>query len=103
MLILEIGASHAPTFSKKTTHLLCPTRQGPKTEKALEWGVPVFDMVWLEGLLMPKVSSPMTEDEANPLAPPNEDGDGIAVELGPGPAPESVPQCALFRPSTPFL
>ena len=99
-LILETGASHAPTFSKKTTHLLCPSRQGPKAEKALEWGIPVVDMVWLEGLLVSRADSPIAEDGANPLAPPNEDSEGETVEPGPRPAPEFVSEGTLFRLST---
>jgi len=94
LLILETGASHAPTFSKRTTHLLCPLRQGPKAEKALEWGIPVVDMIWLDSLLMTTTNSPMTEDGASPTPPRSEDGERGVVE--PGPAPEPVLQRALF-------
>lgn len=41
------GLNLAPTFSRQSTHLLCPTRTGAKYEKALEWGVPVVGMEWL--------------------------------------------------------
>lgn len=34
-------------FSKRTTHLLCPSALGPKCAKALEWGIPVVGMSWL--------------------------------------------------------
>ncbi|KAG8881311.1 hypothetical protein FRB98_004423 [Tulasnella sp. 332] len=34
-------------FCRKTTHLICPERAGPKYEKALEWGIPVFDLQWV--------------------------------------------------------
>lgn len=94
MLMLETGASHAPTFSKKTTHLLCPSRQGPKAEKALEWGIPVVDMVWLDGLLMSATTSPTTEDGVNPLSPRNQGGEGGVTE------PEPTPEPVLRR--TPF-
>ena len=101
VMTLEPGASHAPTFSKKTTHLLCPSRQGPKAEKALEWGIPVVDMIWLDSLLMRTTNSPMTEDGANSLPPRSEDGEGGVVE--PEPAPEPVLQRALFSFSPSFL
>lgn len=39
--------SLAPNFSRRSTHLLCPSRSGAKFEKALEWGIPVVDMAWL--------------------------------------------------------
>ena len=90
MLILETGASHAPNFSKTTTHLLCPSRQGPKAEKALKWGIPVVDMVWLEGLAVSTADSPTTEAAVKPLPPLCEDGEGEVTE------PSSVLQRAPF-------
>ena len=86
-LTFETGASHAPTFSKKTTHLLCPSRQGPKAEKALEWGVPVVDTFWLESLLVPTANSPITEDSLNPPPSLREDDEGGVAEPGSAPKP----------------
>lgn len=83
-LKFETGAIHAPTFSKKTTHLMCPSRQGPKAEKALEWGIPIVDMLWLENLLMSTTNSLMTEDGTNSLPPLSEDQGGEAVEADSG-------------------
>lgn len=97
ILILETGASHAPAFSKKTTHLLCPSRQGLKAEKALEWEIPVVDMTWLEDLLVSTADSLAAKDEANPLAALKED-DGGVVKPKSGLTPKSVPQGAVFRP-----
>jgi DNA replication regulator DPB11 len=68
-LTLDIGASHAPTFSKKTTHLLCPSRQGPKAKKAVEWGIPIVDTSWLESLLVSTTNSPVVEGGVNLLPP----------------------------------
>lgn len=99
--MLETGASHAPTFSKKTTHLLCPSRQGPKAEKALEWEIPVVDMIWLEGLLVSATNSPITERGINPPAPLNEDNEGGVVRRGP--ELESVPRGTLSRLTLPPL
>lgn len=45
--IVHPGIPLAPNFSRRTTHLLCPTREGTKYEKALEWAIPVVDMEWL--------------------------------------------------------
>lgn len=97
ILMLETGASHAPAFSKKTTHLLCPSRQGLKAEKAQEWEIPVVDMTWLEGLLVSTADSLAAKGGANPLAALNED-DGGVVEPELGLAPKSVPQGAVFHP-----
>ena len=89
-LTFETGASQASTFSRKTTHLLCPSGQGPKAEKAVEWGIPVVDMIWLDGLLMTTRNSSMTEDGANPIPPRSKDGEGGVVK------PEPVLQCTFF-------
>src|SRR6266852_5761367 len=39
--------THAPTFNRATTHLLCPSAVGAKYDKARMWGTPVVDMRWL--------------------------------------------------------
>jgi len=41
------GMTHAPTFNRLTTHLLCPAAAGAKYDKARVWGMPVVDMRWL--------------------------------------------------------
>ncbi|KAL1739454.1 hypothetical protein HDZ31DRAFT_2667, partial [Schizophyllum fasciatum] len=46
-LLKAVGITHAPTFTRRTTHLLCPSRTGKKFEKAPEWGIQVVDMEWL--------------------------------------------------------
>lgn len=42
-----VGFKLAKSFSRHSTHLLCPSRSGAKFEKAQQWGVPVVDMSWL--------------------------------------------------------
>jgi len=39
--------THSPTFSRTTTHLLCPAAAGAKYLRARVWGTPVVDMRWL--------------------------------------------------------
>jgi DNA replication regulator DPB11 len=39
--------THAPTFNRATTHLLCPSAVGAKYDKARVWGTPVVNMRWL--------------------------------------------------------
>lgn len=46
-LLRALGIILAPNFSKRSTHLLCPSGTGPKFEKAVEWGKPVVKMSWL--------------------------------------------------------
>lgn len=41
------GITHAPTFNRATTHLLCPSAVGAKYDKSRVWGTPVVDMRWL--------------------------------------------------------
>ncbi|KAF9790343.1 hypothetical protein BJ322DRAFT_1035700 [Thelephora terrestris] len=89
--IRGIGASHAPTFSKKTTHLLCPSRQGPKAEKAVEWGISIVDTSWLGSLLVSTTDSPVTEDRVNLLPPLCEGREELVEEIDPVPNPGSKP------------
>ena len=42
-----VGINLAPTFSRRATHLLCPSGTGLKFEKACEWGIPVVNIHWL--------------------------------------------------------
>ncbi|PCH42583.1 hypothetical protein WOLCODRAFT_137970 [Wolfiporia cocos MD-104 SS10] len=46
-LARAMGLNVAPNFSRRSTHLLCPSGTGVKAEKAREWGIPVVDMDWL--------------------------------------------------------
>ena len=41
------GITLAQNFSRRSTHLLCPTGNGAKFDKALEWRIPVVSMEWL--------------------------------------------------------
>lgn len=43
----SVGITHAPAFSRSTTHLLCPGATGAKYTRAQAWGTPVVDMHWL--------------------------------------------------------
>ena len=43
----DAGFAIPNAFSRHSTHLLCPSRSGPKYDKALQWGIPVVDMTWL--------------------------------------------------------
>ncbi|THH28236.1 hypothetical protein EUX98_g5958 [Antrodiella citrinella] len=49
-LARALGITLAVTFSRRTTHLLCPSMTGAKFEKAREWNIAVVDMTWLEQL-----------------------------------------------------
>lgn len=55
----------APNFSRRTTHLLCPSREGAKFDKAVEWGIPVVDMQWLRRIVHEGV---VPSDRAEPEA-----------------------------------
>ena len=37
-------------FSKKCTHLICPSKQGPKYDKAREWETLIVDLGWLRDI-----------------------------------------------------
>jgi DNA replication regulator DPB11 len=42
-----VGINLASTFSRRATHLLCPSGTGLKFEKACQWGIPVVNLHWL--------------------------------------------------------
>ena len=47
---LFLGVVIPPVFSKKATHLLCPSGTGLKFDKAQEWGIPVVSVGWLSAM-----------------------------------------------------
>ncbi|EIW83796.1 hypothetical protein CONPUDRAFT_119192 [Coniophora puteana RWD-64-598 SS2] len=47
-LMRVLGISLGQTFSRRTTHLVCPSANGAKYDKALEWNIPVVNLSWLE-------------------------------------------------------
>ncbi|KAF8337796.1 hypothetical protein F5887DRAFT_1137752 [Amanita rubescens] len=49
-LLRALGIPLANAFSKRTTHLLCPSGTGPKYEKAREWNIPVINREWLAAI-----------------------------------------------------
>ncbi|KAI0648707.1 hypothetical protein C8Q79DRAFT_1007282 [Trametes meyenii] len=61
-LLRALGIVHAPNFSRRTTHLLCPSGEGAKADKAREWGTPIIDMDWLAAVArtgqLPSAPSP---------------------------------------------
>ncbi|KAL0069152.1 protein kinase activating protein dpb11 [Marasmius tenuissimus] len=49
-LVKTLGLNFLSTFTRRATHLLCPSAEGLKYEKAKEWGIPVVGMSWMESL-----------------------------------------------------
>ncbi|KAG1735309.1 uncharacterized protein EDB91DRAFT_1144813 [Suillus paluster] len=49
-LLRALGITLAQTFSRRSTHLLCPSACGAKYDKAKEWTIPVVGMAWLEDM-----------------------------------------------------
>ncbi|KAF6756825.1 hypothetical protein DFP72DRAFT_892416 [Ephemerocybe angulata] len=49
-LLKAFGANLIPLFSRKATHLLCPSGVGLKSDKAREWGIPVVSNEWLAAI-----------------------------------------------------
>ncbi|KAF8526261.1 hypothetical protein BU17DRAFT_62242 [Hysterangium stoloniferum] len=46
-LIRAIGANFPSAFSRRSTHLVCPSGRGAKYDKAREWNVRVVNLDWL--------------------------------------------------------
>ncbi|OBZ72552.1 hypothetical protein A0H81_07422 [Grifola frondosa] len=49
-LLRALGINLAPNFSRRSTHLLCPSGTGAKADKAREWNIPLVDMTWLAAI-----------------------------------------------------
>lgn len=64
----------APFFSRRSTHLLCPSGTGAKFDKACEWRLPVINMDWLAQTAKTGIIPPVQEylvggaPAPNPLA-----------------------------------
>lgn len=73
-LLRALGITLAPTFTRRSTILLCPSGTGLKYEKAQEWGVPVVGMEWLKEMAtsgrIPEVEKHVVDVSAKP--PPAE-------------------------------
>ncbi|KAF8589879.1 hypothetical protein K439DRAFT_1657707 [Ramaria rubella] len=102
-LVRAIGGNLALTFSRRSTHLLCPSRQGAKYDKAREWGVTVVDVDWLftiatTGVILPskkkgyegcdvdamtvdKDIRPRVDSKGKEKARELDDGDGAIVDI----------------------
>ena len=50
LCLLFAGGNLPLSFSRRSTHLVCPSGRGAKYDKAREWGVKVVDMEWLIGI-----------------------------------------------------
>lgn len=75
----------APTFTRRSTHLLCPCGEGPKFEKALEWDIPVVGMDWIWSLkegVVQRVSTPTAAHDSMGIEDPKttHKGKGKAVD-----------------------
>ncbi|KAG8903637.1 hypothetical protein FRB99_002912 [Tulasnella sp. 403] len=64
-LCSTLGITVPPVFSRKTTHLICPNKQGPKYEKAVAWGIPVVDLEWLWNIAKTGVIEGLQGDHAS--------------------------------------
>lgn len=82
-----VGMNVMQNFSRRTTHLLCHTRTGPKYEKAVEWGLPVVDMTWLAGIATSGVMPPETHARP-PRRRRRSGGEAQAQPAREAPAPE---------------
>ncbi|KAF9223241.1 hypothetical protein BS17DRAFT_833222 [Gyrodon lividus] len=84
-LLRALGVTLAPTFSRRSTHLLCPCGTGAKFDKALEWRIPVVSVAWLEDMAregtIPAVDGYLVNgSRAGAIV----DGDGGYVHAHPG-------------------
>jgi len=80
-LIRVIGATQAVSLNRQTTHLVSGRSDGPKVDKAKEWGVKVVSKAWLlamggSGQIEPEGEYPVDSTSTTTVT----DGDGEKVE-----------------------
>lgn len=84
-LLRALGITLAPNFSKRTTHLLCPSGTGPKFTKACEWGKPVVKMSWLAAVasvgVIPPAEGHLVPGSASALGNSSKLDFGVPMEL----------------------
>lgn len=84
-----VGISLEPTFSRRSTHLICPSGAGAKFDKALEWRIPVVSLAWLEDIArtgtIPRVDAYLVGGSHVGAFVDEEDGFGYAQGLDPIP------------------
>ncbi|KAG6878077.1 hypothetical protein C0992_008613 [Termitomyces sp. T32_za158] len=83
-LLRALGIKLEQSFSKKSTHLLCPSGTGLKFDKALEWGTPVVTVQWLAHIATTGVIPPTSEYPPpllTKIAGPSKQGSVMDVDL----------------------
>ncbi|KAG8965377.1 hypothetical protein FRC00_004533 [Tulasnella sp. 408] len=68
-----LGINVPDIFSKTVTHLICPSREGAKYDKALSWNIEVVDMDWLweiarSGRVEGETSETVEHKQQSPIA-----------------------------------
>ncbi|KAJ1910888.1 protein kinase activating protein dpb11, partial [Tieghemiomyces parasiticus] len=63
-LLGVLGARGSEKFSRRHDYLVCRALEGPKYDKAQEWGIPAVGVEWLFGLCAPSPSLAITVESA---------------------------------------
>ncbi|OAX41931.1 hypothetical protein K503DRAFT_734711 [Rhizopogon vinicolor AM-OR11-026] len=90
-LLRALGITLAQTFSRLSTHLLCPSACGAKYDKAKEWNIPVVGVAWLEDMAkegnVPDVSEYLIGDVGDRVDKGKTKEDVQMVDITKGKAP----------------
>jgi len=98
-LIRVIGATQAVSLNRQTTHLVSGRSDGPKVDKAREWGVKVVSKAWLlamgsSGQIEPEGDYPVDSTSTTTVT----DGDREKVESV-EPVSQSQSQASALKPT----
>ena len=98
-LIRVIGATQAVSLNRQTTHLVSGRSDGPKVDKAREWGVKVVSKAWLlamgsSGQIEPEGDYPVDSTSTTTVT----DGDGERVQSV-KPVSQSQSQARALQPT----
>eukprot|EP00794_Sanderia_malayensis_P016834 gene16833-18532_t len=59
-IVSILGATYTGYFTQAHTHLICKRAEGPKYEKAIEWGISIVNAKWLGDMLQAGQAFPCT-------------------------------------------
>ncbi|KAI8325614.1 hypothetical protein GQ54DRAFT_206268 [Martensiomyces pterosporus] len=92
-LAAALNIPYSERFSRKTTHLICHAPfKGPKYDRAVKWGIPVVESVWIYDM----ATTGSISDSTLPIAPDkNMEHTTMANDAEPGNDSRSAGQPAL--------
>jgi hypothetical protein len=98
-LIRVIGASQAVSLNRQTTHLVSGKKDGPKVDKAREWGIKVVSEAWLFAMGKSGHVEPESDYPVDSTSTTTVTGDDEAEAVKPVSVSKSQSQARALKPT----